>query len=125
MYNYYGAVPYQQQLMQNRINQMEQYNPYQQQQAQTAIKGRPVSSYDEAKASLIDLDGSMFVFPDISNGCIYTKQIMLDGSAEIKTYKLVSDNNTQKEYVLKEQFEQTIEELKQTIETLRGELNES
>lgn len=95
MYNYtgYGMNPYQQQLTQNRIAQMEQqYNyqqPYMQNQSQTQmLKGRPVSSYDEAKASMIDLDGSLFVFTDIAHGCIYTKQILLDGSAELKTYTL-------------------------------------
>lgn len=51
MYNYtgYGMNPYQQQLTQNRIAQMEQqYNyqqPYMQNQSQTQmLKGRPVSS---------------------------------------------------------------------------------
>lgn len=96
----YGMSPYQQQLAQNRLNQMEQqynggaYQPsYQMQNNQQMgtmqiIKGRPVSSYDEAKASMIDLDGSLFVFTDIANKCIYTKQILLDGSAELKTYVL-------------------------------------
>lgn len=105
----------QQQLAQNRMNQLEtQYNnmfpqqymqqpmqpmqmqqqmqvpQYQQQNVQT-LKGRPVSNVDEAKASMIDLDGSLFVFPDVANGCIYTKQIMLDGTAEFKTYKIVGE----------------------------------
>lgn len=55
MYNYtgYGMNPYQQQLAQNRIAQMEQqYNyqqPYMQNQSQTQmLKGRPVSSYGTA-----------------------------------------------------------------------------
>ena len=85
MFGYNGyqnnpAVGYQMQVNQNRINQLEQqYNPYQayqqpvQQTQQQVIKGRPVSSYEEAKASMIDLDGSLFVFPDIANGRIYTK----------------------------------------------------
>lgn len=98
----YGMNPYQQQLAQNRLNQMEQqynvgtYQPnnYQMQNNQQmgaqmqVLKGRPVSSYDEAKASMIDLDGTLFVFTDIANHCIYTKQILLDGSAELKTYVL-------------------------------------
>jgi hypothetical protein len=97
----YGMNPYQQQLAQNRLNQIEQqynvgaYQPnnYQMQNnqqmgAMQVIKGRPVSSYDEAKASMIDLDGTLFVFTDIANHCIYTKQILLDGSAELKTYVL-------------------------------------
>ena len=127
MYNYtgYGMNPYQQQLTQNRIAQMEQqYNyqqPYMQNQNQTQmLKGRPVSSYDEAKASMIDLDGSLFVFTDIANGCIYTKQILLDGSAELKTYILKpTENKTNVEYVSKQQFENVISELKQRIKELK------
>lgn len=44
------------------------------------LKGRPVSSIDEARASTIDFDGSIFYFPDLANKRIYTKQINLDGS---------------------------------------------
>lgn len=40
---------------------------------QNFIKGRPVVSIDEARASQIDLDGSLYVFPDIGNKKIYTK----------------------------------------------------
>jgi hypothetical protein len=127
MYNYtgYGMNPYQQQLTQNRIAQMEQqYNyqqPYMQNQSQTQmIKGRPVSSYDEAKASMIDLDGSLFVFTDIAHGCIYTKQILLDGSAELKTYTLKpTENKVNIEYVSKQQFENVVSELKQRIKELK------
>lgn len=127
MYNYtgYGMNPYQQQLTQNRIAQMEQqYNyqqPYMQNQNQTQmLKGRPVSSYDEAKASMIDLDGSLFVFTDIANGCIYTKQILLDGSAELKTYILKpTENKVNVEYVSKQQFENVVSELKQRIKEFK------
>jgi hypothetical protein len=130
----YGMNPYQQQLAQNRLNQMEQqynvgtYQPnnYQMQNTQQmgtqmqVLKGRPVSSYDEAKASMIDLDGSLFVFTDIANGCIYTKQILLDGSAELKTYTLKpTENKTNVEYVSKQQFENVVNELKQRIKELK------
>ena len=40
---------------------------------QNFIKGRPVVSIDEARASQIDLDGSLYVFPDLGNKKIYTK----------------------------------------------------
>jgi hypothetical protein len=40
---------------------------------QNYIKGRPVVSIDEARASQIDLDGSLYVFPDLGNKKIYTK----------------------------------------------------
>lgn len=50
------------------------------------IKCRAVTSFDEAKASMIDLDGSINVFTDIANKRIYTKQINLDGTATIEIY---------------------------------------
>ena len=137
----YGAgqaiSPYQQQMYQDRLNAYEQqyrgnqYNNYmgnqQFNQPQQMIKCRPVSSYDEAKASMIDLDGSMFVFTDIANKKIYTKQIMLDGSAELKTYVLEEQPNMMKEvkqnkndiYVLKSDFDKIVSELRKQIEGLK------
>lgn len=137
----YGMSPYQQQLAQNRLNQIEQqyngvgiYQPnnYQMQNnqqmgAMQVLKGRPVSSYDEAKASMIDLDGTLFVFTDIANHCIYTKQILLDGSAELKTYVLQEqrqgetkrDNRNNTQYVLREDFERIVGELNRQIEGLK------
>ena len=55
---------------------------------QNFIKGRPVVSIDEARASQIDLDGSLYVFPDIGNKKIYTKQINLDGTASFNVFSL-------------------------------------
>ena len=45
------------------------------QQPSLSLKGRPVSSIEEAKAMSIDFDGSIFYFPDLANKRIYTKQI--------------------------------------------------
>lgn len=137
MYNYtpygVGMSPYQQQLTQNRMEQLQgQYNNMynqnvmqgQQQQNVQMLKGRPVSSYDEAKAAMIDLDGSMFVFTDIANKRIYTKQIMLDGSAELKVYTLqeknIKEQKQNTDYVLQSDFEQAIEILKNQILELKG-----
>ena len=142
MFGYNGyqnnpVVGYQMQANQNRINQLEQqYNPYQayqqpvQQTQQQVIKGRPVSSYEEAKASMIDLDGSLFVFPDIANGRIYTKQIMMDGTADFRIYNLVVERNAQGQeeqsgtqeqpaYVLKKDFDRMAKRLEKKIETLK------
>lgn len=138
----------QQQLAQNRMNQLEaQYNnmfpqqymqqpmqmqqqmqvpQYQQQNVQT-LKGRPVSNVDEAKASMIDLDGSLFVFPDVANGCIYTKQIMLDGTAEFKTYRIVGEQKpkqTNNEYVLRSEFQEQLQCINAELKRLRGAENE-
>ena len=54
-----------------------------QQSASPQLKGRLVSSIDEARAAQIDFDGSLFIFPDIANKKIYTKQINLNGVAEL------------------------------------------
>lgn len=146
-YGMYGVNPYQQQLMQNRLNQMEQqynsqmYQPsYQAQNNQQIgtqmqiLKGRPVSSFDEAKASMIDLDGSLFIFTDIGNKRIYTKQIMMDGTAELKTYVLEEQPNMMKEvkqnkndiYVLKSDFDRALEQINYRINNIMdGEKNES
>jgi len=45
------------------------------------LKGKPVSSIEEARATSIDFDGSIFFFPDLANKKIYTKQINIDGTA--------------------------------------------
>lgn len=44
------------------------------------LKGRPVSSLDEVRATSVDFDGSISFFPDLANKRIYTKQINLDGT---------------------------------------------
>lgn len=79
---------------QQRLAEMEQQYPQfapqqpQQNMQPNFLKGRAVTSIDEAKAALIDLDGSLHIFTDIGNNCIYTKQINLDGTATLKTYRL-------------------------------------
>ena len=113
---------------QNTIQPVTGYQAYQTQQQtlqpqtqQQIIKGRPVSSYDEAKASMIDMDGSMFVFPDIANKRIYTKQIMLDGSAELKVYALVEQTQPSEtkqdneQYVLRTDFDKAMGTIKSQI----------
>lgn len=133
MFNGYQQMPMynnniQQQLAQQRMEQLQnQYNGMMQQtvpqQTMQMIKCRPVSSYDEAKASMIDLDGSMFVFTDIANKKIYTKQILLDGSAELKTYILQENNveqNNNDVYVLKTDFDNIINGIRNSIEEMKG-----
>ena len=57
-------------------------------QPQVYLKGRLVSSLEEARATSIDFDGSVFYFPDLANRRIYTKQINLDGTATLNMYEL-------------------------------------
>ena len=73
-YNYYPQP----------TNQPPPYQPRAYQQAPLqpmGLKGRLVSSFEEARASSIDFDGSVFYFPDLANRRIYTKQINIDGTA--------------------------------------------
>ena len=134
MYNnmYPYGQPIQQQLAQNRMEQLQQQyngmfqpNMQMQQQQQNIIKGRPVSGIEEARAAMIDLDGSLFVFTDIANKKIYTKQIQLDGSAEVRTYRLVEQpmqENTETEqgdYVLRSEFEKALGNMNKQFKQLQ------
>lgn len=94
--NYMGRVTQQQIFSQNQF-----------------LKCRPVSSKDQARAFQIDLDGSLWVFTDIGNEQIYTKQINNDGTATFKTYTLTEDKTPYgtPEYVTKEEFNRVIQSL--------------
>lgn len=82
------------------------------------LKGRPVLSVEEARASQIDLDGSLHVFTDIGNKKIYTKQLNLDGTATLKTYVLVEDKpltSMDTEYVTKAEFQQALAQIQNAL----------
>lgn len=89
-------------------------------QAYAGLKGRPVSSIEEARAMSIDFDGSVFYFPDLANKRIYTKQINLDGTATLLMYELkeipVQPEANTMNYITREEFENALQEL-------RGSLN--
>ena len=83
--------------------------------AAAVLKGRPVSSLEEARVSQIDLDGSVSFFPDLGNKKIYTKRINMDGTASLHTYILDEKPiETQNEYVTRTE----IEELKATLDSI-------
>ena len=99
---------------------MRQPAPSVQQTSQMMLKGRPVSSVDEVRASVIDFDGSIFYFPDIANRKIYTKQIGLDGSAILCMYELkelppVETQMSQSNFVTREEFDSVIQQLRQAF----------
>lgn len=82
------------------------------------LKGRPVSSLDEARASTIDFDGTVFYFPDLANKRIYTKQINLDGTASLLMYELKeipTEAPTTTGFITREEFEATISQIKETL----------
>ena len=82
------------------------------------LKGRPVSSIDEARASSIDFDGTVFYFPDLANKRIYTKQINLDGTATLLMYELKEiPVPSQPNFITREEFENTIAQLRNSLVT--------
>ena len=86
---------------------------------------RPVSSLEEARASVIDFDGSVFYFPDAANKRIYTKQINLDGTSLLNMYVLQEIPTTPQPdtYVSKDEFQQTVSLLLGQINKMKGEQN--
>ena len=59
-YQNYNIPQYQ---MNNHIDQNQMYTGG----AQPFLKGKSVISIDEARAAQVDFDGSVFIFPDITN----------------------------------------------------------
>lgn len=104
----FAATPY---LPQQRMQYVEQ--------PQIGIKGRPVSSIEEVKATSIDFDGSVFFFPDLANKKIYTKQINLDGTSTLNVYELkntpVETVINPSQYITREEFETALAQLKEKI----------
>ena len=120
-YNYYPQqtlmnqqVPQQQPLQYQYPNYLRQGPP------QVVLKGRLVSSLEEARATSIDFDGSVFYFPDLANKRIYTKQINIDGTASLYVYELREtpiENETSsfvpsvEKFVTREEFERVLAQL--------------
>ena len=89
--------------------------------AAAGLKGRPVASLDEVRASAIDFDGSIFYFPDLGNRRIYTKQINPDGTVSLSLYELKEmpipetnhiDTNL---YITREEFDRALNELRNML----------
>lgn len=94
------------------------YRPAATAQPTSGLKGRPVSSIDEARASAVDFDGSVFYFPDLANKRIYTKQINMDGTASLLMYELKEmPAPVQTNFITREEFENTIAQLKNLLVT--------
>lgn len=86
----------------------------------SGLKGRPVSSIEEVRAAQIDFDGSLFVFPDIANKRIYTKQINIDGTASLNMYELkplpqTIDGALGSAFVTREEFDAAIKNLREAL----------
>ena len=88
---------------------MQQTQPF------IGLKGRPVSSLEEARAAAIDFDGSVFFFPDLANKRIYTKQINLDGTASMNMYEykeVPTEAFNSSNFVTRQEFDETLNDIK-------------
>ena len=122
-YNYYPQQPVQQTQQITQQQPMYQVPNYlRQAPPQAGLKGRLVASLEEARATSIDFDGSVFYFPDLANKRIYTKQINMDGTASLCIYEL-REMPIEKEiesvvvpsvekFVTRDEFEQVLAQLK-------------
>jgi len=89
-------------------NPQQMYQQPQQQNKQVGLKGRPVSSLEEARAAAVDFDGSISFFPDLASNKIYTKQINIDGTASLKMYEfkeIPTGENNMGNYVTRKEFD--------------------
>lgn len=88
------------------------------------LKGRPVSSFEEARVAQIDLDGSLSIFPDLGNQKIYTKRINPDGTAAFQTYildtQVAPSESVAQEYVTQTEFA----ELKASLDAILAKIAE-
>ena len=87
------------------------------------LKGRPVSSLDEVRASAVDFDGSISYFPNLANDTIYTKQINLDGTSSVRVYELketAAEGTPTENLVTKDEFTKTVNELLEKIQILQA-----
>lgn len=84
------------------------------------LKGRPVSSIEEVRATPVDFDGSVFFFPDLANKCIYTKQIGMDGTAVLNMYELkeipIAQQFPTGDFITRKEFEEALLNLKQSLQ---------
>ena len=121
MYSNYNYYPQQTQQQVRPVMTQPVYQSYMQPgQLPMSLKGRLVSSLEEARASSIDFDGSVFYFPDLANKRIYTKQINIDGTASLYVYEL-REMPVQKEdsgfvpsvekFLTREEFERVLQQL--------------
>ena len=109
------------------------YNYYQQQQGSVSpinprpnilppqsfggLRGHPVSSLEEAKASPIEFDGTIFYFPDIANKRIYTKVINMDGTASLNMYELkpLPAEPTESDFITRTEFDQALARISELL----------
>lgn len=113
--NYNGIYTPQAAVPQASVAQAQVSQPFARTPIQPILKGKPVTSIDEVRATSVDFDGSISYFPDLANGKIYTKQINMDGTSKILMYEPVEIPQPvmkgQDDFVTREEFNAVIQSI--------------
>ena len=107
--NYYQQQPMPQvPMQQTRLTQQPQFG---------SLRGHPVSSLEEVKATSIEFDGSIFYFPDIANKKIYTKTVDNSGIAQLNMYELkpLPTDPISGDFVTRQEFESAMAKIAELL----------
>lgn len=127
MYNQaYNYNPY----MQPQYNRMEQpINNYPQIQSpvmsaqrpvMSGLNGKLVESMDVVKAIDIPMDGSISYYPLSDGTAIITKQLQIDGTSKIVTYKrLIEEEKEESRYITVADFDVLHNEIKELKDLMK------
>lgn len=121
--NVYYQSPYQQRL--TTIEQTQSNIPMAASgapQPTNFLRGRPVTSMEEAKVAQIEFDGALNIFTDIANKRIYTKQINLDGTSSFNVY-CKTEIEPEKplkvsDYVTREEYNELLNKFESLVATI-------
>lgn len=113
------AMPQQQMQMQPPQQMMQQQFQQMPMQQMSGLKGRLVSSLDEVKASVVEMDGSETYFPHPASNSIFTKCIDMNGNAIIKHYILEETQDSKNDPIKEE-----ITKLNKRVSDLEAMLND-
>ena len=136
-YNAYATQtnPYSNLQMQQQMQQLQpmQQQPQQamQQQSINILQGQQVADLETVRGFNIPLDGTVSYFPSTTGDTIYTKQLQLDGTVALRTFKLTENKEENKnnnidldQYVKKDEFDKVKSVLNSLLESLGGAKDE-
>lgn len=108
---------YQYQQPYQRLSPIEQNSQTMSAQPINFLKGRPVTSMEEARVAQIDFDGTLNIFTDIANKKIYTKQINLDGTSSFNVYCLteIEPEQSKADYVTREEYNKLLSQFEELV----------
>lgn len=95
------------------------YYPYYQQ----PLNGHPVSNIEEAKASQIIPNGTMYYYPSIGEGKIYVKSTDMNGAMIFSVFTLSKEKDPSE--TILDRLQAKIKLLEQDIKTIKESRHES